>query len=120
MGTMTTHTEETIQEYIEVARQFLEREAIRIQCPVTTPEYARQQFDHGVEIGTRAKTIYLSVTNVWSARFSDTESVQSYERIGYHSGTVELFAGFLASGCEIRRFQFGLGVDARLTERVIA
>lgn len=57
----------------------------------------KEQFRKGLEIGKNAKEIHISVNNVWNTINKDGSSTNSYERIGYHRGTISLLRGFLKS-----------------------
>ena len=64
-------------------------------------DYSREQYENGLEIGSNAQTVYIAINNVWAARNKDGSHTGSYEKLGYHRSTRELFLGFIDSRVEI-------------------
>lgn len=64
-------------------------------------QYAKEQYEKGVEIGRQAKAIHISAGTVWSASMKSGSALCSYEGIGYHACTADLLRGFLDSGAQI-------------------
>ena len=67
--------------------------------PADAP-YRAEQFATGKRTSDENDAVILDWTGVWSA-IRKNGYTTSYERIGYHSGTVELLRGFLAGTAEI-------------------
>ena len=59
------------------------------------------RFADGVAVGKRSKSVTIALNNMWSAKGKDASRTQSYERIGYHGGSVDFLAGVFASGCPV-------------------
>lgn len=68
--------------------------------PADSP-YRVEQFATGKRTSDDNDVVIIDSTGVWSATRANGYTT-SYERIGYHSGTVELLRGFLAGTAEIR------------------
>jgi len=58
-------------------------------------------FDRGVGTAGDMERISIAVNNVWSGRSKDGASVSSYEKIGYHAGSVDFIRGVLAADCPV-------------------
>lgn len=85
-------------------------------------EYGNEQYNKGLEIGSKATEVHISVRNVWSAKLKTGGHMQSYETIGYHSGTAALMRGFIDSGVKIvvwRDLPADESGDYRVTNTVI-
>lgn len=72
----------------------------------------REKYEHGLDLGKRARYVVISTENTWSVEFRLTEdekargvmssSVSNHsEAIGVHADTYALLQGFLWSGCAI-------------------
>ena len=62
------------------------------------------RYDDGKETGHDADYITLSVSNVWGGKTTSSGypgHISSYERIGYHPGSVDFITGVLDSGCPV-------------------
>ena len=64
-------------------------------------DYSREQYKKGLKIGSNAQTVFIAINNVWASRNKDESHTASYEKLGYHRSTKELYQGFLDSGVEI-------------------
>jgi hypothetical protein len=61
----------------------------------------RERFNDGLTTGANADSVSIAVNNVWGARNKDGSHTGSYEKIGYHSGSVDFIAGVIESGCPV-------------------
>jgi hypothetical protein len=77
--------------------------------PAQSESYAREQREKALETGAGAVRITIAVNDTWGACRKDGGSTSSYEKLGYHSGTRELMAGFLESGTPIEVYRHGTG-----------
>ncbi len=59
------------------------------------------RFNDGVVVGNNAERVTIAINNVWGARNKDNSNTPSYEKIGYHSGSVDFITGVLKSGCPV-------------------
>jgi len=65
-------------------------------------DYAKQQYNHGLETGKEFRLITINANSVWSASMNSQGSLlSSYEGIGYHSCTADLLRGFLDSPAKV-------------------
>lgn len=55
----------------------------------------------GIQIGNEHEYITIAVNNVWGGRTKDDGQTQSYEKIGYHSGTYDFLKGLCDSNVTI-------------------
>ena len=60
-----------------------------------------QRFADGARIGNESKYVTIGTNNVWGASGKNDSSTVSYERIGYHSGSVDFIAGVLSTDCPV-------------------
>ncbi len=60
--------------------------------------YKAERFEEAKKYVGEGMELHVSSRGVWSGRFKEPRSVQSYERIGYHSGAEWLLEGFLLAG----------------------
>ena len=60
-----------------------------------TPARCKEQYLKGVEIASRAKRVGVGAGGTWFADMKDGSCLTSYEGIGYHSGTADLWRGLL-------------------------
>ena len=88
-------------------------------------EYATEQYDKGLKLGTDAKScggsVYIRANGTWAADTPNANPasrwaglISSYEGIGYHRATKDLLHGFIDSGCKIVVYRYN-----KLTETVI-
>jgi hypothetical protein len=73
----------------------------RFVTDLDTIARGRVQFEKGLKVGKDAAEINIAVNDVWSAKMKDGSFLQSYEKIGYHSNTVDLLRGFICSACPL-------------------
>lgn len=83
------------------AESFLNPDNFRTFFDSTSLKYGAEQYAKGLEYGSVAEVVHISVRNVWSVVKKDGGNIQSYETIGYHSQTAELLRGFIDSGATI-------------------
>ena len=86
-------------------RHILKNRVINTESLVTQfdrdDDYSRKQYQKGIKIGSHAQTIFIAINNVWASRNKDGSHTASYEKLGYHRSTKELYQGFLDSGVDI-------------------
>ena len=80
---------------------FLDPELFVTEWDKLSPEsdYAWEQYRTGLVAAHKYKQVVISIDGVWSA--NTPGSLQSYERIGYHSNTRHLLRGLLAGTAEV-------------------
>ena len=66
-----------------------------------TIEGGLQQYQKGLKIGRGSLEIAVSIFGTWSCIREGFSGEQSYEKLGYHANTHDLFMGFVDSGCRI-------------------
>jgi len=71
----------------------------------TNHDYAKAQYRKGLDIGSRAAYVSISIYGTWSAQMKNGGSMSSYEKIGYHIHTAELLRGFIHTGVMIKVFR---------------
>ena len=74
-------------------------------------------FDRGISEGGKMTVCTIAINNVWGGRTKDGGHVSSYEKLGYHSGSLEFIRGVLASGCRV--VKYFVGDDKRIHETEI-
>ena len=80
---------------------------------LTNPEeYRREQFAKAAHMVREGLTLHVAASGVWSASKPST-SVQSYEKVGYHSGAEWIVQGFLLSGGKVFFHNFK-GIDGEV------
>ena len=72
--------------------------------PTRDPQH---HFDRGREMAGRMEYVTIAVNNVWGGRSKDRGSVSSYEKIGYHSGSVDFIVGVVSTGCPVYVYRDG-------------
>lgn len=55
----------------------------------------------GLETGKGLKYATIALNGVWGGVSKSGGSVSSYEKIGYHAGTIDFLLGLFDSGCPI-------------------
>lgn len=68
---------------------------------VMVPEGNAARYADGVDTGNDSVSVSIGINNVWGANTKDGGCVSSYERIGYHSGSVDFIDGVLSTGCPV-------------------
>jgi len=63
--------------------------------------YPDRQYAKGIAQGEGAHRVTISANDVWHSDNRDGSMTSSYERLGYHRATRQLFLGFLNSDVEI-------------------
>ena len=64
----------------------------------------QSHFDRGFEAGKEHEEISIALNNTWGGRTKSGGHTSSYEKIGYHAGSVEFLDGVLASGCPVKKY----------------
>jgi hypothetical protein len=77
---------------------------------------AKEQYEHGLEVGNNAKEIHISYSDSWSADNLDGSYTSAPERIGYHACTKDLLHGFLDSSAKIVVHR---DIDGKIQSQVI-
>jgi hypothetical protein len=68
----------------------------------TLDDYAKEQYEKGLNTGKEFALISIGASSVWSASMNGRGSLlSSYEGIGYHSCTADLLRGFLDSPAKV-------------------
>lgn len=75
-------------------------------------------FERGQKTGAEMEVCTIAINNVWGGRTKSGGHVSSYEKIGYHAGSVEFIRGVLDAGCKI--VKYFVGPDDKIHEHVIA
>lgn len=70
---------------------------------------ADTHFERGVKTGESMEYVAIAVNNVWGGRSKDGAGVSSYEKIGYHAGSVDFIKGVLSTGCPVRVYRYRYG-----------
>ena len=83
--------------YFEMSEEAL---AFRMTMDRPGDAYAIKQYFHGLEIGQTYNEFHIAINNAWSAS-DKRRNCFSYEKLGYHRATAELFQGILDSGIKI-------------------
>ena len=73
----------------------------------TSPDQAEKSYRKGREDGPTFMVVSIAANNVWGASCRDGGNLSSYERIGYHAGSVDFIKGVLDSGCPVRVYRDG-------------
>ena len=60
-----------------------------------------EAFAKGVGYADEMEYVSIPVNNVWGGRAKDGGSVSSYEKVGYHAGSVDFIVGVLCGGCPV-------------------
>lgn len=68
-------------------------------------------FDRGVKVGNEATKVTIALNNTWGAKLKNGGSATSYEKIGYHAGSVDFLDGVLSTGVPVVQF---IEVDGKL------
>lgn len=76
-------------------------------------EYKRKRFAEAAAYVREGLTMHVACNGVWSAS-KPNKSVQSYEKLGYHSGAEWLLQGFLLSGGKVIFHNFR-NIDGEVT-----
>jgi len=63
-----------------------------------------EHYQRGIRTGNECVCITISLHDVWSGEGKNGASIQSYERIGYHTGSIDFLSGVLSTDCEVFRF----------------
>lgn len=63
-------------------------------------QYKREQFAKASEMVREGLTMHVACNGVWSAS-KPNQSVQSYEKLAYHSGAEWILQGFLLAGGKV-------------------
>jgi len=74
-------------------------------------------FERGQKTGAEMEVVTIAINNVWGGRTKDGGHVASYEKIGYHAGSVEFIRGVLDAGCKI--VKYFVGSDGKIQEHAV-
>ncbi len=66
-----------------------------------TAEGNDARFAEGVDMGNQCVYVSVAVNNVWGAQALNGGCITSYERIGYHAGSVDFINGVLSTDCPV-------------------
>lgn len=72
-------------------------------------------YDRGYMTGKKHAVITIALNDTWGGTTRDGGHTTSYEKIGYHAGSVDFLDGVLASGCPVIRMVDRGGELARVT-----
>ena len=72
-----------------------------------SPEQAENSYHKGLVEGPTFQAVTIATNNVWGADCKNGSSLSSYEKIGYHAGSVSYIKGILDSGCPVRVYRDG-------------
>jgi len=64
-------------------------------------------YDKGVAYADEMVYLAIAANNVWSGQASNGGYVSSYEKIGYHAGSVDFIIGAMAGGCPVYAYHDG-------------
>ena len=64
-------------------------------------------FARGVDVADEMESVTIAVNNVWGGTSKNGGSVTSYEKIGYHAGSIDFIKGVLSTGCPVKVFRCG-------------
>jgi len=73
----------------------------------TSPDQADKAYQRGLQDGPTFRSVTIAVNNVWGASCRDGGNLSSYEKVGYHAGSVDFIKGILDSGCPVRVYRDG-------------
>ncbi|MHC4705124.1 MAG: hypothetical protein ACYTFQ_31630 [Planctomycetota bacterium] len=88
---------------VENAAKITLAEVLGVDHVSTDPaDYADSAaFKRGADYARMMEYISIAVNNVWGGRAVNGGCVSSYEKIGYHAGSVDFIVGALSAGCQI-------------------
>lgn len=66
-----------------------------------------QHYARGIKAGREHNGVTVADNNVWGGQTRDGGCTSSYEKIGYHAGSVDFILGVLDSGCPVRAYYDG-------------
>lgn len=78
----------------------------------------KEAFEKGVAYGRNVEELTIALNNTWGAKLKSGGMVTSYEKIGYHVGSVEFLNGVFSTGVPVYRWvdEGGELKKVRLTE----
>ena len=97
---MIKHFDDIMSCYFHPNQRTIDPESLRTDWD-REDDYSRKQYQKGLEIGKNAQTVFIAINNVWASRNKDGSHTGSYEKLGHHRSTRELYQGFLDSGVEV-------------------
>jgi len=65
----------------------------------------QDNFERGVKTGNEAESVSIAVNNVWGARMKNGGHCSSYEKIGYHAGSVSFLLGIVSTHCPVHVYR---------------
>ena len=63
-------------------------------------------FERGEKTGRDMVQVSIAVNNVWGGRSRSGGSVSSYEKLGYHTGSLEFIRGVFSVGCRVVKYSW--------------
>jgi len=63
-------------------------------------------FERGEKTGRDMVEVSIAVNNVWGGRSKAGASVSSYEKLGYHAGSLEFIRGVFSVGCPVVKYSW--------------
>lgn len=70
-------------------------------------KYDKEQYETGLKYGRDSHYVFISYNGTWGASMKDGGQLTTYEKIGYHACTKDLWKGILDSGTPIRVYHDG-------------
>ena len=74
-------------------------------------------YDRGSTDGANMTVCTIAINNVWGGWTKTGGSVASYEKIGYHAGSLDFIRGVFDSGCPVRKYS--VGADGKIHDRLL-
>lgn len=81
--------------------QVVSRERSVMSGKVMPIDRTSDKYAEGIKYANEMEYMTISVNNVWGGATVNGGFVSSYEKIGYHTGSADWFAGVVASGCPV-------------------
>ena len=66
-------------------------------------------FERGQKTGAEMEYVSIAVNNVWGGLTKSGGHVASYEKLGYHTGSLEFIRGVFAVGCRVVKYSWQEG-----------
>ena len=76
-----------------------------------------KDYDRGLTDGAAMEVCTIAINNVWGGRRKDGGHVASYEKIGYHAGSLDFIRGVFDAGCRVVKY---FVQDGTIKERALA
>lgn len=91
------------------ASDFLKPENFITSFDATHVDICKDQYLKGLQYSQESSTIGISASGVWWAEGKDESFTDSFEVIGYHTGTADLLRGFLAGPAKLIIYRLSNG-----------